>query len=200
MEILKINKNELQAHFGKCRELKEVIDKLELNAQNSGKVVCSIRVNGLKLTESDEFRFASTDLKDIEEIEVQLSLKESVIINSVRALREFLLAFKNRVLAAAEHYRENANAPEQHIFSEIVQSTHLLADALLATKLSLIGRAPDEKKYHEMWGQAESHFMITVRELATAYEKQDFVLVSDVLEYELLNSIDKWLELVSIDS
>lgn len=200
MEIIKINKNDLRINFQECRELKEIIFKLESNAKNSGKVVCSVSVNGLRLSESDESRFATTDLNDIDEIEVQMSKVESVAVNSTLALREFLLILKKRVLMAAEHYRENASAPEQHFFSEIVQSTQLLADALMAIRASLTSSSVDENKFQKIWLQNEAHFMQSVRELAAAYEKGDFVLVSDVLEYELQNSVDNWLEVVSSNS
>lgn len=200
METIRINKNEIRHSYSECRELKEIIKKLEVSAQTLGKVVCSVSVNGLKLSETDEFRFAATSVNDIEEIEVQLSKTDSVFINSVSALRDFLLVLKKRTLTAAEHYREHAITPEQHVFSEIVQLTQLLADSLLAIKPRFISLAIDEKKQQDIWATVEAHFMQSVSELAAAYEKQDFVLVSDVLEYELQNSIDKWLEVVSIDN
>ena len=46
------------------------------------------------------------------------------------------------------------------------------------------------------WSAAEAKSRAMIRELLQAFERQDFVLVSDVLEYEMYNLMEAWLEVI----
>jgi translation initiation factor 1 (eIF-1/SUI1) len=196
MEVIKILKQDLQDQYADCEQLQQIIVRLETQAESQGKVICMVKVNGLNLSTADEERLATTARDKIDEIEIQLSQSARLVDDSVKVLADFLQALSLRVQTAAEQFRNTTAPPTQHLFSEIVQSTHLLTDALLTLKPNLLARAQDKTTYEQAWVAAEAHFMQTIRELAVAYQKQDFVLVSDVLEYELYNSIEKWREII----
>lgn len=199
MESLKFNKDELLKEYSDCQKLKDVICELEKSVQKLGRVICQVSVNGLRLTAADEERLGLTDINEIDEIEIMMSKEDMLLKNSMDALQDYLKAFRLRVISASEQFRNNSKLPTAHLFSEIVQSTQLLTDALLTVKPVLFSKVENKQKYNAIWAETEKHFMATVNELATAYQGQDFVLVADVLEYELYNSIEKWLEIISID-
>ena len=74
-----------------------------------------------------------------------------------------------------------------------MDSSHAIMEALSFLKPNL-GFLNDELKIEEIWKTNEMHTTNTVRELLAAYEQQDFVLLGDVLEYELFNSFGKWID------
>lgn len=197
METIKYSKVTFQSTFSVGQKLKDIVAQLEKMAEAQNKVVCRIRINGLLLSESDESRLASTDYKDIEELEVELESLNSLVISSIRSLTDFANALKKNSVESAERYREGHAQELNHHFAGIVGQVQCLAEALVALKPNLIRTLNFNEVLAARWVAAEEHMMKTVKELILAFEGQDFVLVSDVLEYELHNSIANWLVILN---
>lgn len=202
MESLTLPRGELVARFAHDLKLKDVIVKLEEIVRAEGKVVCGIKVNGMQFSEIDESRFALAGLDEIEEIELQIEKIESLVDESLRSLRDYVFSLKEMSISTADRFREGLTPEAQKLFIETATAVQRLTDALAALKPNLKRRRSADmdmksvEKSIEAWSEAETHMIQTVRELMLAYEKQDFTLVSDVLEYEVYTSLEKWLDII----
>ncbi|MCB0349608.1 MAG: hypothetical protein KDD38_00395 [Bdellovibrionales bacterium] len=197
METIKYNKEDIATQFPIEHKLKDIVAKLEQMAEADHKVICRLRVNGLLLSENDENRFAATEHKDINEIEIELENLFSLISGTVQSLTEFAVALKETVAKTADAFREGGTPNANRRFANAMPAIQCLADALIALKPNLGQILKSKPGFSQRWDDSEVQMMKMVTELIAAYEKQDFVLVSDVLEYELLNSIDNWIELLA---
>jgi len=182
MEILKYNKNVLDADFSDCRDLREIIARLEIVAEKKGHVVTRIQVNGLDLCEEGEKRLSGTPRAELQDLLVHTESTTALVEKSIQTTVDHIRRIQSTTLSLAEALRLNPGANLHQQFSYVVSSCHLLTDALLAIK-----------QHVTIDTAAELHFLATVRELIAAYESHDMMLVADVLEYELSNSLDQWL-------
>jgi hypothetical protein len=196
MEVLKYSRDEIAREYSDCAELKDIILALENSTKKLGRVICMVKVNGLKLSESDEERLADTKISEIHEIEIQVSEADIILKNSVNALEDYIQVLRQRVLSASEQFRNSRGQTMAHLFAEIIQSTQLLNEALMTLKPVMLKNANGNSAFNELWQKTENHFLSTISELAAAYEAQDFVLVADVLEYEMHTSVDNWFDII----
>lgn len=192
MQTLRYNKNELSEHYAECKILKDLVTRLENNAQLEGKVVCSIRLNGMPLSEEDELRFAETLIDEIEDLEVQIESTNKLVAETLISLRDSLVKLQDRTLQVADLVRENPVGRAQIDFSSLMEQTRYLTEALATLKY----RARLNQNTIPIWTSAETNTKKMIRELLTAFSTQDFVTVGDILEYELYSLLGQWVEVI----
>jgi len=189
MEVLKLQKTEIEKTYGDCRNLREIVDRLEVKLQQHGQVICRLHVNGLSFSEQDEERFAQTQVNDISELTIESEVVKDVISGSVRSLIEFIAQLKETCVDDADRFRSGNITEAQSLFANVMRNTQWLIGALQALEPQM---DVQNLRLKDMWRTNETHMVHTARELMEAYELGDFVLLSDVLEYELYTSLDKW--------
>jgi hypothetical protein len=201
MEVIKWPQSEIQTQFADCQQLKDIILKLEESARSTGKVVCRVTVNGLALSEGDEERFATTQMSEIRDLEVEMESVGALVRGTLDSLREYVDDLREACLEGAERFRESGPTTDANkLFTDIVNGARWLTDALMAVKVNWLHYSSAQGDFAEDWAANEKHMIGAVRELLAAFEKQDFVLVSDVLEYELSTSMERWLEILDVES
>ena len=172
-----------------------MITLLESELQAQGKIICSLKVNDLQLSESDEKKFSQTERDDISSIELGLAFKSSLVDDSLASMRTFCAQLKEEVIAQADNLRREEMTSFHHKFAKIINDTQLLSEGLMALKPHLKELHSDNAKKIN-WETAEKNLILALTELVEAYQIQDFVRVCDTLEYDLSNSISAWLEIL----
>jgi hypothetical protein len=98
-------------------------------------------------------------------------------------------------IALADRFRKLPQPDERQCFVQVMGDCQLLTEALVALRPYL--HKSDDLLTGNKWSESEAQFLKTLRELVVAYEAGDRMLVSDVLEYELSNTLDQWLDFLS---
>jgi hypothetical protein len=188
MEIKEWTPQTIGEVFPNCVSLQDLFRAIEHQAKENGFVVCRFELNGLTLTEEDEIRFAQTPLEKIEVLRVSLAEPSQLVSDTLVTLKETLQNLRSRCLRVSDLIRENPAGRAQYEFSSLMEQTKFLTDALGALKPRL--KRTDEAV--TIWMTAETHNRATVQELMSAFKGGDFMLVADVLEYELHNLMELW--------
>lgn len=189
MEILKFSKDELRAVFSADDRLADMILKIERRLEEKNQVVCGIRVNELALTDKDEVKFAETRCADIESLEISYRSTESLLEDSVRSLVEWVEELKKSVINTSEEFRGPEVAGPAYQFSRVIANIEWFIEALQVIKGHI---APGAE-----WQACESRLVAALKELEGAYRAPDYILVADVLEYEVSSALDQWREILS---
>lgn len=189
MEIIRFDKAQLSAKHADCKDFKELVKKLESKVRLDGKVICAITLNGMRLSESDEARFAGAILNEIDTLEIAIEGTQTLVAETLMTLRDTLTRLQARTVRIAELIRENPSGPAQFEFSGLMEQTQFFTEALAALK----PRAKLVSESATLWANAETSTQSMIRELLQAFSRSDFVLVADVLEYELFNLLEQWI-------
>lgn len=192
MESKQWSNEDILSEFESCNNLSEVIDSLEKEYWTKGRVVCEIRVNGVFLTEEDESRLGQENISAIERLEIKSRLPKELMMDAVQSYRELIPEIKNNVLDAAECYREMDVKRAQESFSSVLDACRWLTDALFLLKKNVRNWLRTDLD-GEGWKTCEARYIEVIKEIMVAFEAKDYVLLSDLLEYELANSLDEWL-------
>lgn len=192
MEVLNYDKKTLMHEYSECADLKALVARLERQAQLSGKVICSIRLNGMALSETDETRFAETQVSEIDQLELKLETTTKLVAETLISLRDSLQRLKDRSLSVADMVRQNPAGNAQIQFSHLMEQMRCLTEALSTLKF----RARLNEDSIAVWSRAEGSTAKMIKELLQAFSAQDFILVGDILEYELHNLLEQWVEVI----
>jgi hypothetical protein len=195
MEVLKYSKENIKDDFFNCESLKEIIENIDQMMRQQGRVVTKISINGLLMNEQDEARLSETKISEIHDIEVETEKESQIFNTSMQTTKQFLAQLKAEIIDLAERFRKIPDVDERQRFVQAMGDCQLLTEALVALRPYL--NNSKDAQIRQTWDKSEAHFLTTLRELVAAYEAGDRMLVSDVLEYELSNTLDQWLDFLS---
>ncbi|MBK8203895.1 MAG: hypothetical protein IPK68_16795 [Bdellovibrionales bacterium] len=188
---------QIDAEFGDLGSLSEVIKVIEGYFWRRGEVICDIRVNGMFMDGKDEIRFASEKVENLESIEVKSQRPLDLLAETLRSVSEYLPRVRESAIIVAERFQQGSNEEAHRLCLKVLDSCRWLSDWLFLVKKSC-GNWADVKVSEDLWRRAELTFTNVLRDLCSAYENKDFVALADILEYELSNSLEQWLELVGL--
>jgi hypothetical protein len=195
MTTLCWDSQEIRQQFATCANLKEVIVKIENDFSKKGEVICEIRVNGVRLNESDEARYAESRLEAINDLSVSINRADSLILDALVSAHAFVPELEKSCVATGDSLRGSEISLAQKQFGETLEGCQWLIDTVghIRGAASGIGQ-PVERT--ERWFEAERVIAKVVREISTAYEAGDSVLVADLLEYEMTGALHIWQEVI----
>lgn len=191
MNKVMLSRSDLNKDFSEETTLGEVFGQIEKKLQGRGEIVCRFLVNGLTLTEEDEKKFAQFKLGEVDFIEVEsetpTALLTAVLANWVDTLPGMIrksdqLAQDIRVKGVENHMRD---------FVDLVDSCQFLVESLISLR-SLCRDLPFVTS--AQWRENE---MVTAKAIAEAlniFERKDFVLLADIMEYDLGHCLQSWLD------
>lgn len=197
MESVKLNKKDLRERYGSEIKLGELVDHLGREAQRDKKVIGRVVLDGVKLTERDEASLSEKNLTDIESLELFYLPQLSLVEKTVETAREYIERTHEHSLLISEKLRQGMTPELGLSFVELINDLKLVTEALSVLKPSLLDDHEDGTKIGK-WQEVENKTSEAVKEMILAFEAQDYIMVSDVLEYELLGCLEDWAILLSI--
>jgi hypothetical protein len=185
------DKEEITSEFASCETLQDIIQKIEKSFVVRGEVICEIHVNGMRLAEEDESRLASSRREDISDLMVQTSSPGRLIGQALQSCREFLPQLRASCVATADTFRAQDITEARGKFLETLESCSWFVDTLMHVRGASTGQT-DIIRDFKSWKKAETRLHTMVQEMSTAYEKRDYVLTADLLEYEVSEALSDW--------
>jgi hypothetical protein len=187
--------DEIKGQFPAVSNLKDVVGNIEDLLWNKGHVVCEVRVNGMFFSEDDEQKFAGTPVADINTLEVKSRSQRDLIMDTLGSFYE-LLPKLNKICLEASALIRRPQTPDVNVkIREILDATCWLTDALKLLKFSVLELVNDSA-FEDGWNENEKQYSHVIAEMLKAFEINDWVLLADVLEYDLTTACENWLELL----
>jgi hypothetical protein len=178
--------------------LRDIISRIETDFSAHGEVICEIRVNGVVLSESDEVKFANNSSDEIRDLAVRSNKPCDLIVDSLKSASEFIVPLEASCFKTAEVFRGNDLPAAQKAFHDSLDGCQWLIDTLMYVR-GAAQNIQEPIQWPERWFEAEKIIGKAVRELSEAYSNSDFVLVADLLEYELTAAFAVWKEVLQIE-
>lgn len=190
MERYKVSGQELRDFYQQETSLKKVFQDIENDLRSTNQVVCQYIVNGLDIAESDEEKFGTVSLKDVETLEYLTENSNDLLGSVLHSWVEALPELMENTEKLAKRMRAQGFSGLLRPIHDLVQNCEYLIDSVSSLKEILgdqfLVTCPID------WVKAEQESKRTVLEALTALENKDFVLLADVLEYDLNNVLQMW--------
>jgi len=184
---------EIVEKFGAYQTLGEVITEIETQSKSKDAVVCEIKVNGLLFHEEDEKCYGETSVTDIKTLSFKTQNVDHLVVESICSLLNYLSKLTDSVIQTSEKLRLGQWEEAHKNLNAVVAGTEWVVDMLSQIRIV-------DKKASLLdldWKALDVEFLGATRGLLDAFEKSDYVLVADLLEYDWSNSLEKWLSLVN---
>ncbi len=191
MKVSSWTKSEIAQAFADCKNLREMISKIETQAAVSGEVVCELRVNGMVLGEDDELAFADNQMSSVETLEIQSRRPLDLVQDALKSAAELLPQLEKSALVTADLLRSGDGPRSAVVFEETVGGCQWLVETLLHVRQATAGMGQPLAGLSQ-WMESEKLISRVVTEVSEAYQRADKILVADLLEYEMTAALASW--------
>lgn len=192
MERFKVSGQELRDFYQENISLGKVFTDIESDLRSSNQVVCRYIVNGLEVSEAQESRFATVKLEEIDTLEYLTENSRDITSIVLKGWIEALPELMEKTELLAKRMRLQGFSGLFKAIHDLVQNCEFLIDSTITLKATMgdqfLVSSPVD------WAKAEEESKKTVGEALRALESKDFVLLADVLEYDLNNVLQMWLD------
>lgn len=192
MERFKVSGQDLRNFYQENIELKKVFSDIERDLRSTNQVVCRYIVNGLEVQESEEVRFSTVKLEQVETLEYITENSRDITSLVLKGWIEALPELIQRTEQLSQRMRMQGFNGLLKSIHDLVQNCEYLIDSTMTVKAMMgdqfLVSSPID------WFKAEEASKKTVTEALRALENKDFVLLADVLEYDLNNVLQMWLD------
>lgn len=194
MKNIPVTKKEIETLFSSATTFGELLGLLENEFQKKGDVICRIVLNGIELTDDEEKSKASLGVSEVTSLNVVTAHPDDLMQDLLQFWTKRLPELETETRKTADMIRFDGIEASFTPFVKIVENCQELVRSLGPAKAIL---SCEEDFPREKWSEAENSLGKTLTELFTAFETKDFVLLSDLMEYDLGNSLGAWGGLVS---
>ncbi|MCB0391170.1 MAG: hypothetical protein KDD58_07760 [Bdellovibrionales bacterium] len=199
MQTQMFSHEELKNRYTSDTRISDVVADFEQQFWQNGSVICEIHLDGDYISEEDEKFLADKTVEDIKTLELLIRDQKELIEATLRTMYQWIPKLKDRSLQLSQKFKSENKNDSQEDFIELIDGCQWLSESLFLMKSNLF-RYVNSDSFEKRWNKTEQLFGVTAKEVLNAFEKEDSVLISDILEYDLCGSLDQWQDLLFSDS
>jgi hypothetical protein len=196
MERFKVKGQELRDFYQENTNLKRVFSDIENDLRSTNQVVCRYIINGLELDEADELRFSDVSLNEVDTLEYLTENSRDLVGSVLEGWIEALPELMQETDKLSRRMRAQGMSGLFKPIHDLVHNIEFLIDSVVSIKQMLGDHFLASTALD--WDKVEKQSKKTVEEALHALQNKDFVLLADVLEYDLINALQMWQQHLQI--
>lgn len=182
---LEINGINLPVHPG-LHTWRDLLQELETKHLGQGKMISSVRFDGNEVLQFRETDFLNQPLHCVGEIQVQASPMEEMVRSAVTEAEGYLVTLQTSLVDVAEAFRHQLVNEANGKLGQVFEGIKMLAALLQGVELSMSGQYQHGPT---SVAQVLAEMGPTLESLIESQGQQDWILVADILEFELLANV-----------
>jgi hypothetical protein len=189
--------SELREKFQGHQTLKELLIATQSYVEELGEVVCEYEVNGITLTESEETRFSETLADEVTTFCVRSERPLKLLDDSIEGCTQYIDKILETLDRASNLFRLGDVKGAHECHTRCIEAAEIFVEMITHYKIAY---QTLKGGLSANWTKLEQDMLATLTQIFDEYSKKNFILVADLLEYDLSNIFTAWkLELASLD-
>lgn len=184
--IIYLNNEEINGKYNSL-ELPDILKEIKNNLEDE--ILQGIIVNDVEVNEKylKETLIAKKDIKTLKFITKKT---EKLIKETIVEAAEYLPKLKKGISDTVSHFR-NGEEKQAHDNYQLIMDGLQWYTGVLLKIISLL----DEQELYNKAEDMIKELNKSLSDVMVAYNKQDYVLVADILEYEIIEYVDSFIDL-----
>lgn len=196
--------DQIAKDFTDCETIGEVLNRLETIAASRGEVICEIRLNGEVINEQDEARLSEDKEKTnprsaIQSLSVRSDRPDHLIGQALRSSLSFIPLLTKASIDTATRFREGDVHMGSEQLGEALEGCQWFVETIHHARGAASGIGFGVHQV-ERWQQAEQMLFNVITELTATFDRKDYSLVADLLEYELTTALEMWVPVLGAEA
>jgi len=192
MTEIMVNKQNITTEINHGSSIDQLIDLILNNYATPGDVISNMLVNGSFFDYEDKNNNLKQTVQQVESISFELKNSLDLAFEALDSCNSYIDNVTDKIQTLLQFYSENKLAQANSSFSEIIEIIDLFIQ--LITKIHRTIRIHNPKQFTKgpVIQNLEIHLLSILKALIPAKEKEDIIMLCDLLEYELVDNLKQW--------
>lgn len=192
MISVNISKENLELPKNEVITLSQAIDLIEREGIQPHEVVTGVFVNGTELSIDNLGEYANVDIDQLDDPIIQIKSNYEIAFEALNDCNGYIDSITNKVNEVVSLYNENLQDEANIKFGELIDLIDLFIQLISKVHTTVKSYNPGFFKNNETIRNLEIHLLSVLKALIPAKEKNDIIMLSDLLEYELVDNLAQW--------
>ena len=192
MALITVNHEDISSKFDPNQTVNEVMNSLLSGIIKDSEVITSISINGKELTEAEEGECLPNIVGGFNEIDFTVKSSVELAFEALDSCSTYIdvvvtkIQELNKLYSAGEFDRAN------YLFAEVIEIMDLFVQLMSKIHSTLRSNLKDKFIKTKTLQNLEIHLLSVLKGLVPAKEKNDVIMLCDLLEYELIDNLTQW--------
>ena len=169
----------------------ELMKQLSKQLTERGTTILGVRIDGLDATGVHEMEVLQLPLADIERLELTTGFPEQVAIDTLKTSEEWVSRLIEEVEKCADLLRLGDEVEANASLTRFTDGFQLFSLAMQKIE-AVVQRSGKLEELDLMIGKFRERITNVLDEIITAQDNQDWIMLADLLEYELMIILEDW--------
>lgn len=192
MALITINQEEINMTGADTLTVNEVINSLLDDVLKETDVITSIQVNGKQLNEQEENECLPAPVSEFQNIDFTVKSSLELAFEALDSCNSYLDVVISKIQELNQLYAQGEMENANNLFAEVIEIMDLFVQLMSKIHNTLRTNLKDKFTKTETLQNLEIHLLSILKGLIPAKEKNDIIMLCDLLEYELIDNLTQW--------
>lgn len=189
-----VSKKSHPATFRKCKNLGQLISAMEHEGEVDGLYIVSMALNGKRMDSDDEKLLDRLSLGEVSSLELEMKTSIEIVRDSMLQIIASLQETQKLAIQFCKEFRTENQVDIEKVKFVLIQCRTVIEN------LEEIFQSHNRKKFNikhlSLWLETEKELTNVLQCILQSRYSKDVRFVSDLIEFELTQSLDRWVEVL----
>jgi len=192
MALITVNQEEVNLKTQANQTVNELIDNLLSGVIKDSEVITSIQINGRQLNEVEEGECLPSQLSEFNEIDFTVKSSIELAFEALESCSSYIDVVINKIQELNKLYASGELQSANSLFAEVIEIMDLFVQLMSKIHSTLRANLGEKFEKTQTLQNLEIHLLSILKGLVPAKEKNDIIMLCDLLEYELIDNLTQW--------
>lgn len=184
----KIDQSPLESN----KTFKDLMNYVITDIAKEKEVITNIKINNKDLSLEEEKTILLNPITNFEEINFTLQSSTELAFEALDSCSSFLELAISKINELSGLYQQNKIDSANSLFGEVIEIMDTFVQLMSKINSTLKKNSGKGFVKSETIKKLEIHLLSVLKALIPAKEKEDIIMLCDLLEYELIDNISQW--------
>lgn len=192
MTDLTLNRSPLKKNFSKVQSLSEVIDHVFDEEINPEMILTNIIVDGETIPFEEGMDISKKSLNNFKEVNFETQSSLELAFEAVDSCNDYIDLLVDKIQEMNTLYQQGKTLEANEHFGEMIDILDLYVQLFNKIHQTIKRNMKGELSLSEKIQKLDIHLLSVLKALIPAKEKEDIIMLCDLLEYELIDNLTQW--------
>tara|TARA_R110000868_G_scaffold55424_6_gene172333 strand:- start:7322 stop:7972 length:651 start_codon:yes stop_codon:yes gene_type:complete len=190
--VITINKKLSEKAVNNNATVSDVVNEILSEEIHADQIISQISVNGEPLDVDQEDDIMPSRVGQFESIDFRLQSNIDLAFEALNSCNAYIDNIVSQISDLTVAYQECRVEDSNQLFAEVIEITDLFIQLVSRIQKTLRSHLQEKWQKPHCVGQLEIHLLSILKAIVPAKEKNDLIMLCDLLEYELVDNLKQW--------
>jgi uncharacterized pyridoxamine 5'-phosphate oxidase family protein len=192
MVQIEINGNKIQHNLANNKNMYELLPIIKKTYLNENEQIMEIFINETKVLPKNKENLYGLPLDEVQVVSLSTSRDKSLILETIDSLPRYIDNLVEKTMLAVSFYNKEQIDLGHSVFEDIIENLDVYIQLISQIHQTLTIESDIKLDSQSTVKQLEIHLLSVLKALMQAQQKNDLIMLTDLLEYELRDNLTQW--------